>query len=88
MGEMAEIFNGMRKHTQERKDKRSENNSEALQKLGIHMREQSKNVFRMETEWGAVMYYPGSNKWQHKGKTHRGDVNKLHAWLHSQGFLQ
>lgn len=88
MGDMAQVFNDMKAATKERREKRAVVNIEALTKLGIPAREQGKNVFRVDTEWGAVMYYPSSNCWQHKGKTHRGDVNKLHAWLHSQGFLK
>lgn len=88
MGDIAETFAAMRKYKQEQRDKRSEVNAEALQKLGIPAREQSKNVFRVDTEWGAVMYYPGSNKWQHKGKTHSGSADDFKVWLSARGFLQ
>lgn len=88
MSDSTEIFAAMKAANNQRKEERRAVNLEALQKLGIPAREQSKNVFRVDTEWGAVMYYPGTNCWQHKGKTCRGDVYKFHAWLHTQGFLQ
>ena len=59
-----------------------------LEELGIPAREQSKNVFRIDTEHGAVMYYPPSNKWQHRGKVHRGDIKSFHGWLKNQGYIQ
>lgn len=88
MGEMAEVFNGLKAHNKQRKDERSAVNAQKLQELGIPAREQSKNVFRVDTEWGAVMYYPGSNMWQHKGKTKRGTVAQFKEWLQQQGFVQ
>lgn len=81
MGEMAQVFNDMKAATKERREKRAVVNIAALTALGVAAREQSKNVFRVDTDWGAVMYYPSSNTWQHKGKTHRGDVQAFTTWV-------
>jgi len=81
MGDMGDAFRDHREHMKERREKRTVANAEALAKLGILAREQSKNVFRVDTERGAVMYYPGSNTWQHKGKTYHGNVNDFAGWV-------
>jgi hypothetical protein len=86
MGDMADVFNEMKAYKKVKREERTTVNAARLQELGITAREQSKNVFRVDTEWGAVMYYPGSNCWQHRGKTQRGDVHKFHAWMKSQGY--
>lgn len=81
MGDMAAVFNDLRKAKQEQRAKRSEINMQTLHELGITAQEQSKNVFRIETEYGVVMYYPSSSCWQCKGKIVRGNVQRLRAWL-------
>lgn len=81
MGDMAAVFNDLRKAKQEQRAKRSEVNVQALHELGITAQEQSKNVFRIETGHGAVMYYPSSSCWQYKGKIIRGNVLWLKQWL-------
>ena len=82
MGDMAEVFRDMKAATKERREKRATVNVEALNKLGFHYRVQSANVFRFETGLfgGPVMYYPTSNCWQHKGKTHRGSLEHFGGW--------
>ena len=62
-------------------------NLEALKQLGIEVYEQSKNVFRMDTQHGAVMYYPTTGVWQHKGRTTRGSVQDFRTWLKNKHFL-
>lgn len=66
---------------------RAEANLGALKQLGIDVYEQSKNVFRMDTPHGAVMYYPTSGIWQHKGRTNRGGVSDFKTWLKNKHFL-
>lgn len=87
MGDMGDAFRDMKAAKDKRKDARALVNVDSLRVLGVPAREQSKNVFRVDTEWGAVMYYPSSNSWQHKGKTHRGTVNQFAAWLIEKGLL-
>ena len=62
-------------------------NVELLKSMNIPAYEQSKNVFRIDTSQGAVMYYPTSGKWQHKGKTLRGDVKAFRDFLKKTGKL-
>lgn len=73
-------------HKAERQVK-AEVNIEQLTKLNIPAREQSKNVFRVDTKEGAVMYYPTSGKWQHKGKVFWGQVGDFKNWLKKQKML-
>ena len=43
-------------------------------------------VFRKETEWGSVIFYPNSSKWQHRGKTLSGSVEEFKSWMQTKGF--
>ena len=86
MGEMAEVFNDLKKFKKDQRDARAITNVERLAALGIEAKEQSKNVFRIELgDRQVVMYYPTSGKWQHRGKTHRGAPEQLRAWLNDAG---
>lgn len=86
MGDMADTFRAMKAHKAEQREARAVVNIDALHKLGIPAVEQSKNVFRLKTAEGTVMYYVSSNTWQHKGKVMRGDVTAFHGWLKNKGF--
>lgn len=87
MGDMAEDFQALKEYHKERRSEKATVNIAKLEELGIPAREQPKNVFRIDTEHGAVMYYPPSNKWQHRGKVHRGDINSFKGWLKNQGYI-
>jgi hypothetical protein len=69
------------------KDEAAVVNVELLKSMNIPAYEQSKNVFRVDTLRGVVMYYPTSGKWQHKGKTYRGDVKTFREFLKKTGKL-
>jgi len=69
------------------KEEAAVSNLESLKQLGILMIEQSKNVFRMDTTQGAVMYYPGTGSWQHRGRINRGSVQDFRTWLKNKHFL-
>lgn len=60
---------------------------EELHRLQIPATEQGKNVFRVNSQNGTVMYYPSREKWQHRGKVHEGDVTAFRAWLKRHGML-
>ncbi len=88
-GTMGELFRDWDKMKAERKAKRHDHNVEVLlSEAEIPAREQSKNVWRVDTPAGAVMYYPATNCWQHKGKTMRGDVHAFVAWFRSYSFAR
>ena len=85
MGDMADVFNDMKQFKKEQRDTRAVNNSERLLALGINAHEQSKNVFRIEFgEREVAMYYPSSDKWQHRGKVYRGTPEQLKSWLETR----
>ena len=87
MGDMREVFDDFKAYKAERKAHRYAANLEALTSAGIgQFKEQSKNVFRYDTDVGAVMYYPATNCWQHKGKTCRGDVQAFINWFKTFDF--
>ncbi len=87
MGDMVEEMNALKAYHKEKREERAVINISKLKQLGIPAREQSKNVFRIDTEYGAVMYYPPSNKWQHRGRVHRGDLDSFKTWLHRNRYI-
>jgi len=88
-GTMGEFFRDWDKMKAEKKAKRLDHNVEQLLTGGnVPAREQSKGVWRVNTPAGAVMYYPATNCWQHKGKVCRGDVTAFVAWYHKQSFAR
>lgn len=87
MGDMAEVFNGLKQYKKEQREARGQRNSALLADAGIPAREQSKGVWRVNTEQGTVMYYVSSNTWQHKGNVARGSVNDFKNWLSKRGML-
>ena len=88
MGDMREEFDALKAHLKKRREQKATVNIAKLAELGIPAHEQSKNVFRVQTPDSAVMYYPPSNKWQHRGKVFHGDVAAFHNWLRDRGYLQ
>ena len=87
MGDMREEFDALKEHHKNEREARAAVNIESLGKLGIPAYEQSKNVYRVDTTAGAVMYYPTSSKWQHRGRTMRGDTSAFHGWLKKQRLI-
>lgn len=87
MGDMREEFDALKAYHKERRAERASVNIAQLQELGVPAVEQSKNVFRVQTCDGAVMYYPASNKWQHRGKVFLGVVLDFQGWLRNRGYL-
>ena len=89
MGDMREEFDALKQYKREQKTKRHDHNVEVLfGESEIPAREQSKNVWRVDTAAGAVMYYPATNCWQHKGKTMRGDVHAFINWFKNTRFVR
>jgi hypothetical protein len=87
---VSETIDDMNALKEARKHWRNEDaaaNLETLKQQGIEVYEQSKNVFRMDTQHGAVMYYPTSGTWQHHGRTHKGTVQHFKTWLKNKHFL-
>lgn len=87
VGDMREEFDALRAHKREQREARAVVNTESLRVLGVPATEQSKNVFWVNTPHGAVMYYPTSGKWQHKGKVMWGNVQALQGWLRNQRLV-
>lgn len=87
MGDMAAVFNDLKEYKREQREERASANMEQLVALGIPAQEQTKNVFRLNTEYGTVMYYVSSNTWQHKGKIARGTVQDFKNWLTKRGMI-
>jgi len=78
---MKDLFDAMNASRKAHREAVADENIHSLLCSGIPIREQGKNVFRVDIERGAVMYYPPSNKWQYRGKVHRGNVLEFKTWL-------
>lgn len=87
MSDMADDFRALKAHNKEQRQGRAEVNIEQLKALGIPAHEQSQNVYRVDTERGAVMYYPTTGKWQHRGAVERGTVQQFKDWLKKKHYL-
>ena len=87
MGDMREEFDALRAHLGAKRAARAVVNIESLRVLGVPATEQSKNVFRVNTPSGAVMYYPTSGKWQHKSRVMWGNVQALQGRLRNHEFV-
>ena len=57
-----------------------------LQQAGRQVAEQGKGVYRVDTTWGAVMYYPHSGHWLHRGRKFPGAQAELLEWLSRNGL--
>ena len=77
MGDMTEEFEALRAWKREQREERAAVNITKLKELGVNALEQSKNVFRVNTPVGAVMYYVSSGKWQHRGSVHWGNAQSF-----------
>jgi hypothetical protein len=87
MSDTIEDMKALNEYRKEQRQKVADVNVESLRKLNINAIEQSKNVFRINTQFGAVMYYPPTGKWQHKGRVIKGTLIEFREWLRKQGFL-
>ena len=89
MGDMREEFAALKERTKERKAVRFDHNLEVVAAAkDIPIKYQSSGVYRVDTPAGAVMYYPATNCWQHKGKTYRGDGKAFTEWYRKQTFAR
>ena len=87
MGDMVEKMQALQQVQKERRQEKASVNIEQLTAMHIPAKEQSKNVFRVDTNQGAVMYYPPSGKWQHRGRVMKGDVMQFREWLRREHFI-
>jgi hypothetical protein len=87
MGDSAEDFRALKEYHKERRQNCADANIVEMKKLGIPAVEQDKNVYRIDGKFGAVMYYPTSSKWQHKGRVYRGTPSDFKLWLKKGHWL-
>lgn len=87
MGDMVETFKAMNQRKKEVRAERAAKNIAKLQDTKLPFYEQGKNVWRLDTPSGAVMFYPASGKWQHNGRTFAGTLQNLESWLKNKRIL-
>lgn len=71
----------IRQHRRDVRMKRAGVAADLLKKHNIPAIEQSRNVFRIDSDAGTIMYYPSSKKWQLKTKTFRGSFEAFLNFL-------
>lgn len=64
----------------------TQSNKEAVAKSELPFVEQSKNVYRLNTERGAVVFYAESGKWLHRGRSFQGFLS-LVVWLKEEKLV-
>lgn len=60
---------------------------EELTKLHIPAKEQGKNIYRVDTQFGTVIYYSAKDMWLHKGRHYEGSIEEFRAWLKKQKLI-
>lgn len=58
-----------------------------LKELHIPAKEQGKNIYRVDTQFGAVIYYSANDKWLHKGRHYEGTIEDFRDWLKKHKLL-
>ena len=58
-------------------------NAERLVEMGIEFKVYNNGYqFNIDTEKGIISFYPTTNKWVLKGKTYKGDADRLIAFIY------
>lgn len=85
MGDMGDIFRAMREDTKERKQQRLKENKGKLSGIDIPFTKDGSGTIHFSTPAGKVLFYPTTNKIQHKKKVTRGNLEKAVALAKSLG---
>nr|ELR5040959.1 hypothetical protein [Providencia stuartii]ELR5082975.1 hypothetical protein [Providencia stuartii] len=86
MGDMGDVFRAMKEHVKERKEERLRNNTEQLKYIDIPYTRDSSGTIHFQTKKGKVLFYPSTNKYQHKRSVKRGGLNKAIELAKSLGI--
>ncbi|HIC2887048.1 TPA: hypothetical protein ACW0T4_003733 [Morganella morganii] len=85
MGDMGDIFRAMREDAKERKQQRLKENTGKLSGIDIPFIQDGSGTIHFSTPVGKVLFYPTTNKIQHKQKVTRGNLEMAVALAKSLG---
>ncbi|EJD6508518.1 hypothetical protein M0I01_RS13025 [Providencia rettgeri] len=86
MGDMGDVFRAMKEQVKERKAARLKNNTEQLKDIDIPYTRDFNGTIHFQTKKGKVLFYPTTNKYQHKRSIKRGGLNKAIELAKSLGI--
>lgn len=58
-----------------------EHNLKTLREAGLNPAEHGKDVYKIATKWGSVVYYPYRGVWLHHGRRFNGGGAALVEWF-------
>ncbi|WP_432693108.1 hypothetical protein [Morganella morganii] len=85
MGDMGDIFRAMRENAKERKQQRLKENTGKLSGIDIPFIQDGGGTIHFSTPAGKVLFYPTTNKIQHKQNVTRGNLEKAVSLAKSLG---
>lgn len=74
MGDCAEDFKALKAYHKDKKAARQAENLKALQCSGLSYSTDSSGSIHVQTDKGKVIFYPTTNKYQHRDKVFYGDA--------------
>lgn len=83
---MGDVFRAMKEQVKERKAARLKNNTEQLKDIDIPYTRDFNGTIHFQTKKGKVLFYPTTNKYQHKRSIKRGGLNKAIELAKSLGI--
>ncbi|MEY0588719.1 hypothetical protein AB7V80_04865 [Providencia manganoxydans] len=86
MGDVGDDFRAYKEMVKERKLERLKNNTEQLKDIDIPYTRDFNGTIHFKTKKGQVLFYPTTNKYQHKRSVKRGGLNKAVELAKSLGI--
>ncbi|MDH2379208.1 hypothetical protein [Providencia rettgeri] len=86
MGDVGDDFRAYKEMVKERKAARLKNNTEQLKGIDIPYTRDLNGTIHFQTKKGKVLFYPSTNKYQHKRGVKRGGLIKAIELAKSLGI--
>lgn len=83
MGDCGEDYSAQRELNRQRKMQRQEENCKYLSTSGLVYDTDASGSMHFATDKGKVIFYPTTNKFQHKGKVRYGNAACCAKYIHS-----
>lgn len=83
MGDCGEDFKALSAYRKEKKKDRHEDNKSHMIKCGLCYQVDASGSMHFETDKGKVIFYPTTNKYQHKGSVRYGSAKAAEKYIRS-----
>jgi len=83
MGDCGDDFKALREHNRERKNDNLERNKAHMISCGLSYNVDSSGSMYFATDKGTVVFYPTTNKYQHKSKVRYGSAPTCEKYIRS-----